>query len=61
MKSSRNQYHFAVRRAQNNLNKIQNDKLVRNIGKVDMFEEIKKSCKDQSSEVTSVVDDIEVP
>ena len=27
MKSSRNQYHFAVSRAQNNLNKIQNDRL----------------------------------
>ena len=58
MKSSRNQYHFAVRRAQNNLNKIQNDKLISRMESPEIFEEIKKSCKASNSDLTSVIDDV---
>ena len=58
MKYSRNQYHFAVRRTQNSLNKIQNDKLVSRMDSPDLFKEIKKVCKEKNSDVTSVVDDI---
>ena len=58
MKTSRNQYHYAVRRAQKSLNKIENDKLVSKMGTSEVYEEIKKSCKDKNSDLTSVVDDI---
>ena len=56
--SSRNQYHFAVRRAQHSLNLIENDKLISKMGSPEMFEEIKKVCKDNKSDLTSVVDDV---
>ena len=58
MKHSRNQYHFAVRRAQKNLQKIQNDKLLSKLESPDIFQEIKKSCKSKHSDLTSVVDDV---
>ena len=45
MKHSRNQYHFAVRRTQNSLKIIENDKLISKLGSADIFEEIKKSCR----------------
>ena len=58
MKISRNQYHYAVRRAQNSVSKTENDKLVLKLGSSDLFEEIKSLCKDKNSELTSVVDDV---
>ena len=58
MKYSRNQYHFAVRRTQNSLNLIENDKLVCKMNSPELFEEIKKICKEKSSNVSSVIDDI---
>ena len=58
MKASKNQYHYAVRRAQSNLNKIQNDKLFSKMGSPTMFEEIKKSCRSRNSDLTSVIDDV---
>ena len=42
MKASKNHYHFAVRRTQNNLKNIENDKVVSKMGSPAMFEEIKK-------------------
>ena len=56
MKASRNQYHYAVRRTQNNLNSIENDKVVAKMGSPGMFEEIKKSCRNRKSDVTAVID-----
>ena len=58
MKFSRNQYHYAVRRTQNSLNLIENDKLVSKVNSPELFEEIKKACKEKSSNVSSVIDDI---
>ena len=58
MKTSRNQYHYAVRRAQNSLNIIENDKLLSKIDSPDIFEDIKRSCKEKNSDLTSVVDDV---
>ena len=58
MKRSRNQYHYAVRRAQNSLKKIENDKLLSKINTPEIFDEIKKTCKDKSSDLTSVIDDV---
>ena len=58
MKFSRNQYHFAVRRTQRSLNFIENDKLVSKINSPELFEEIKKACKENKSDVTSVIDDV---
>ena len=58
MKYSRNQYHFAVRRTQNSLNMIENDKLVSKINSPELFQEIKNLCKEKSSPVSSVIDDI---
>ena len=58
MKYSRNNYHYAVRRAQNEIRKIENDKLFAKMGKPEMFEEIKKSCRDLNSEPSSVIDDV---
>ena len=58
MKASKNQYHYAVRRTQNSLNSIENDKVVAKMGSPDMFEEIKKSCRNTKSDVTSVIDDV---
>ena len=58
MKTSRNQYHYAVRRAQNGLQRIENNKIVSKIGTPEMFSEIRKSSLDKNSDVTSVVDDI---
>ena len=55
---SRNQYHFAVRRAQHSHSKIENDKLVSKIGSPDMFDEIKKSCKNKKSELSAVIDEV---
>ena len=57
-KTSRNQYHYAIRRAQHSLNQIENNKLISKMGSPEMFEEIKKSCKDRNSDLTSVVDDV---
>ena len=57
-KSSKNQYHFAIRRAQKRLNIIENDKIISKMGSQDLFEEIKKSCKDKKSDLTSVIDDV---
>ena len=57
-KSSKNQYHFAIRRAQKRLNLIENDKIISKMGSQDLFEEIKKSCKDKKSDITSVIDDV---
>ena len=59
MKFSKNQYHYAVRRTQNSLNLIENDKLVSNMNSPHLFEEIKKACKETNSNVTSVIDDIQ--
>ena len=36
----------------------ENSKLVSKLGTPDLFEEIKKLCKDKKSELTSVVDDV---
>ena len=58
MKLSKNQYHYAVRRAQNSLIQTENEKLVAKMGSPEIFEEIKKSCKDNNSDLTSVVDDV---
>ena len=58
MKFSRNQYHYAVRRTQNSLNLIENDKLVSKLNSPELFEEIKKTCKEKTSNITSVRDDI---
>ena len=58
MKYSRNQYHFAVRRTQNSLKLIENDKLVSKMNSPELFEEIKKVCKEKTSNVSSVIDDI---
>ena len=58
MKFSRNQYHYAVRRTQNSLNLIENDKLVSKVNSPELFEEIKKACKEKSSNVSYVTDDI---
>ena len=58
MKASKNHYHFAVRRTQNNLKSIENDKVVSKMGSPAMFEEIKKSCKDKNAETSSVIDDV---
>ena len=57
-KSSKNQYHYAVRRAQNSLKKIENDKLLSKLSSAEIFDEIKKSCKDKNSDLTSVIDDV---
>ena len=40
MKSSRNQYHYAARRAQNSLKKIENDILLSKMNSPEIFEEI---------------------
>ena len=58
MKFSKNQYHYNVRRTQNSLNLIENDKLISNMNSPNLFEEIKKACKETNSNVTSVIDDI---
>ena len=58
MKASKNQYHYAVRRAQSYLNKIQNDTLFSKMGSPTIFEEIKKSCRSRNSDLTSVIDDV---
>ena len=58
MKYSRNQYHYSVRRTQNNFKLIQNDKLVSKLKSPDLFEEIKNTCKEKNSNVPSVIDDI---
>ena len=58
MKNSRNQFHFAVRRTQNRLSKIQNDKIVSKLGTPELFEELQKSCKEKNSNVSSVIDDV---
>ena len=58
MKFSRNQYHCAVRRIQNSLNLIENNKLVSKLNSPELFEEIKKTCKEKTSNITSVIDDI---
>ena len=58
MKTSRNQYHYAVRRAQNKLKIIENDKLLSKIDSPDIFEDIKKACKEKNSDLTSVIDDV---
>ena len=58
MKFSRNNYHYAVRRTQNDLKKIENDKIIAKLGTTGMFEEIKSVCRDKKAEVTSVIDDI---
>ena len=55
---SRNQYHFAVRRAQHSLIKIENDKIVSKMGSPEMFEEIKQACKNKKSDITSVIDEV---
>ena len=55
---SKNQYHFAVRRAQHSLIKIENDKIVSKMGSPEMFEEIKLACKNKKSETTSVIDEV---
>ena len=57
MKLSRNQYHFAVRRAQNSVIQTENEKLVSKLGSTDLFDEIKKLCKDRKSEVAATVDE----
>ena len=56
MKYSRNQYHFAVRRAQNSVIQTENEKLIAKVGSSDLFEEIRNICKDRKSELASVVD-----
>ena len=58
MKYSRTQYHFAVRRTQNSLKLIEKDKLVSKMNSPKLFEEIKKVCKEKTSNVSSVIDDI---
>ena len=58
MKHSKNQYHFAVRRAQNNLKLIQNDKLISKMNSPEIFDEIKQSCKLKNSDLPSVIDDV---
>ena len=58
MKSSRNNYHYAIRRTQNNLKSIENDKVVSKMGTPGMFEEIRNVCRNKKSEVTTVVDDV---
>ena len=58
MKTSRNQYHYAVRRAQKSLKNIENDKLLSKMDSPDIFEEIKKSCKEKNSDLPSVIDDV---
>ena len=58
IKFSKNLYHYAVRRTQNSLNLIENDKLISNMNSPNLFEEIKKACKETNSNVTSVIDDI---
>ena len=47
-----------MRRAQHSISKTENDKLVSKLGSSDLFEEIKNLCKDKSSDLTSVVDDV---
>ena len=58
MKTSRNQYHYAVRRAQHSLQSIENDKLLSKMESPEIFDEIKKSCKEKNSDITSVIDDV---
>ena len=58
MKASKKHYHYAVRRTQNNLKNIENDKVVSKMGSTAMFEEIKKSCRDKNTDTTSVIDDV---
>ena len=58
MKYSRNQYHFAVGRTQHSLQSIENYKLICGINFPNLFEKIKKSCRETNSNITSVVDDV---
>ena len=58
MKTSKNQYHYAVRRTQRSLDKIESDKVVSKLGSPEMFEEIKNQCKNRSSNVSTVIDDV---
>ena len=59
MKLSRNNYHFAVRHAQNSVNYTENAKLVSKIGSSDLSIEIRKISKDGRRGVTSVVDGVD--
>ena len=56
MRYSRNQFHYAVRRAQKNINLAQNDKLLKKMGQPDFFKELKNLCKQKNDTVSSVVD-----
>ena len=58
IKSSRNNYHYAVRRTQANLKNIENNKVISKMGSPGMFEEIRNVCRDKNTEVTTVVDDV---
>ena len=58
MKSSRAQYHFAIRRCKNAANEIRNDKLIEAVisGDKDLFDVIKK-YRESNKEVATVVDE----
>ena len=58
MKFSRNNYHYAVRRTQNCLKSIENEKVVSKMGTPEMFDEIKNICRNRKTDLTSVVDDV---
>ena len=58
MKLSRNNYHYAVRRAQKAVDYTQSAKLVSKIGSPDLFKEIEILCKDKRTDLTSVVDGV---
>ena len=58
MKLSRNNYHFAVRRAQNAINYTESAKLVSKIGTCDLFNGIEKICKDKKTDITPTVDGV---
>ena len=58
MKFSRNNYHYAVRRAQHSLKNTENSKLIAKIGSSNLFNELKMLCKNTKSDVTTVIDDV---
>ena len=60
MRHTRNMYNYAVRRVQKNLKSIENDKLLKKMGKPEFFDELKNLSKEKQKTVSSNIDNVYV-